>query len=104
MSETPADHIEVERRPHDHGGVVAQDGDCVLGSEIQPAKQVVKIAEADRSCDHAEKASVGAGDAPAEHDGISAAMQHRSADEQAGVRLVAMHAEEFLVAAIVGYR
>src|ERR1700737_3486471 len=104
MTETLADQVEVERRPHDHGGVAAHNGDGVVRAESQPAEQVVKIAEADRARDHAEKATVSAGDAPAEYDGISAAMQHRTADEQAGVGLVAMNPKELLVAAIFGYR
>ena len=39
---------------------------------MQPAKQVVEIAEADRACNHAEKLSALTGDAAAEHDGIGA--------------------------------
>jgi hypothetical protein len=86
---------------HDHGAVVAQHGDGVLRAEMQPAEQVVKITEADRACDHAEKAAVSAGNAPAEDNGISAAMQHRTADEQAHIGVVAMNLEELLVAAIL---
>src|SRR3979411_1798229 len=103
MTETLADHIEGERRPKYHGGVAGQDGDGFVRAELQTAEQVVKITEADRARDHAEKGSVVAGNAPAEHDGISAAMQRRTADEQTRVGLVAMNPEELLVAAIVGY-
>src|ERR1700737_3824222 len=104
MAEIPADDVEVERRPHDHSGVAAQNGDGVALAEIQAAEQVVKIAEADRTCGNAEKASVRAGDAPAEHDGISAAMQQRAADEQAGIGMIAMNPEVLLIAAILRCR
>jgi hypothetical protein len=100
MAEILADHVEVERCPHDHGAIAAKYGDGVVRAEMQAAEQVVKITKADRARDHAEKASVVAGDAPAEHDGIGAVVQHRAADEQAGVGPVAMNREIFLVAAI----
>src|ERR1035437_6543943 len=104
MTEIPANHVEVEWPSHDHGGVAAQNGDGIVRAEMQAAEQLVKIAEADRARDHAEKASVGAGDETAEHNGIGAAMQHRTADEQACVGLVAMNPKELLVAAIVRCR
>ncbi len=47
------------------------------GRERQPSEQVVEIAEADRACDDAEKAAVLTADAPAQHDRVGAAMQHR---------------------------
>src|ERR1700693_4619 len=99
MAKVLADHVEVERRPHNDGAVAAENRDGVLRSERQAAEQVVKIAEADRARDHAAKASVDVGDAPAEYDGIGAVMQHRTADEQARVRSVAVNLEELLVAA-----
>src|SRR5258708_14003583 len=71
---------------------------------MQAAEQVMEIAEANRARDHAEKAAIGAGDAPAEHDGIGAAMQHRRADVQASVGLVAMYPKIFFVAAFGSYR
>src|SRR3979411_661985 len=99
MSETLSDHIEVERRPHDHGGVAAQDGDGFVRAELQTAEQVVKITEADRARDHGEKGSVVAGEAAAATAGRSAAMQRRTADKQTRVGLVAMNTEELLIAA-----
>ena len=100
IAEVLADHVEVEWPAHDDGGILAQNGDGIVRAEIQAAEQLVKIGEADRARDHAEKAAVGAGDAPAQHDRIGAVMQHRAADEQPGVGLVAMDLEIFLVAAI----
>ena len=71
---------------------------------MQAAEQIVKIGKADRAGDDAEKASVFAGDAPAEHDGIGTTVQHRAADEEPHVGLVAMNLEVLLIAAIFGHR
>ena len=60
----------------------------------------MKIAEPDRAGDDAEKAAVFTGDTPAQDDGIGAAMQHRAADEQALVRIVAVSQKILLVAAV----
>ena len=70
-------------RAHDHGAVVPEHRDNVVGIKPQPAEQVVKVGKADRAGDHAEEAAVFARDAAAEHDGVGAVMQHRAADEQA---------------------
>ena len=80
-----SDDVEIERRPHDDRAVAAQHGDGIAGVEGQPAEQVMEIAEADRADDDAEKAAIGVGDAPAEHDRIGAAMQHRAAHVQAHI-------------------
>ena len=61
----------------------------------------MEIAEADRARDHAEKAAVSVGDPPAQHDRIGAAMQHRAADKQALIRIVAMDLEILFVGAIL---
>ncbi len=100
VADVLADQVEVKRRAHDDRAVTAQNGDGVGGAETEAAEQVVEIAEADRTGDHAQKASVRAGDAPAQHDSIGAAMQHRPADVEAGVRLVAVNLEIILVAAV----
>ena len=100
MAEIVADHIEIERRPHDHRAVAAIDRDDVVRTKAQAAEQVVKITEADRSRDHTEKAAVGAGDAAAEHDGVGATMQHRAAQEQAGIGPVAVNPEILFIGAI----
>src|SRR5579872_1547344 len=99
MTEILADDVEVERRSHDHGAVAPEHGDDVLGTEMQATEQVVKIGKADRTRDHAEKASVLAGNPPAEYDRIGAMVQHRAADEEPGVGLVAMDLEVLFIAA-----
>src|ERR1700720_1340354 len=100
MAKVLADHVEVEWCPHDDGAVAAKNRDGALRSETEAAEQVVKITEADRASDHATKVPVGVGDAPAEHDGVGAVMQHWPADEQARVGSVAVNLEILLVAAI----
>ena len=104
MAHVLTDDVEIERRPHDDGAVATEHVDDVLRPEMQPAEQFVKIAEADRAGDNAEKATVFAGDAPAEHDRVGAAMQHRPADIQADVGLIAMDLEIVLVAAVFSHR
>ena len=74
------------------------------GSRVQPAEQLVEIGEADRAHDHAKKATVAIADAPAEHDRIGAAAQHRAADVEADVGIGAMDLEILLVAAILRRR
>ena len=103
-AEVLADYVEVEWGPHDDGAVAAKNRDGALRPETEAAEQVVKIAKADRASDHATKASFGIGDAPAEHDGIGAVMQHRTADVEARVGSVVVNLEILLVAAIFGGR
>ncbi len=104
MLDVLADDVEVERRPHDDGAIAAQHGDDVVGVEMETTEQFVEIAEADRARDHAKEAAVPSRDAPAQHDDIGATMQHRPADEQAGIGLIAVHLEVLLVGAVFGHR
>ncbi|MGY4382182.1 hypothetical protein ACVWZ3_009821 [Bradyrhizobium sp. i1.3.6] len=61
----------------------------------------MEIAETDRAGDDPQEAAVGIADAPAQHDGIGAAEKHRTADEEAGVGIVAMNPEVVLLAPVL---
>ena len=98
------DDIQVERRPHDDRPVAAQHRDRIAGVEGEPAEQVMEISETDRAHHDAKKTAIGIVDAPAEHDRIGAAAQHRAAHVQACIGIGAMDLEILLVAAILRRR
>src|SRR4030081_823126 len=104
MAEIMADDVEVERCSHDNSAVATENSDEVVRAKMKATEQIVEIAEADRTRDHALKTAVVAGDAAAQYDRIGTAMQHRTADEQADVRPVDVRLEILLVAAIVRCR
>jgi hypothetical protein len=64
----------------------------------------MEIGKADRARDHAEKTAVGSRDAPAQHDRIGTPVQHRLADEQADVGMLAMNPKILFFAAIFRHR
>src|SRR5581483_7990280 len=82
FAEILADDVEIERGAHDDDTVTAQNENSVVLLQMQRIEEFMKIAEAQRTHDNAQETSIEAGDAPAQHHSIIAAIQARTTDKQ----------------------